>query len=243
MSRKRLSKKQLKRDRFVERTFDWAHWAETHRNQMIGAVVGLVVLVGAFFVYRSMAHAAEERAAREYMEARQAYFAGNYQLAASDLRGFIEEYGDTSYGDDARFFLADALYEAGDAEGAVQALEEFLDRHEDSPFATSGRQLLGATFVRLVRHDEAVSAYREALDHAEHDFQRVHLHAALADAYEAAQQTDRAVAQYQAILELESEGETAQEARREIAELTVKPLGVATGTPDTLQTTAADEQP
>ena len=38
MSRKRLSKKQLRQDRFVQQTFDWAHWAETHRNHVIAGI-------------------------------------------------------------------------------------------------------------------------------------------------------------------------------------------------------------
>lgn len=225
MSRKRLSKKQLKSDRFVERTFDWAHWAETHRSQVIAGVVGFVVLVGAFFVYRGMARANEERAAQEYLEARQAYFAQNYPLAAADLRAFIDQFGDTSYADDARFFLADALYEAEDAAGAVTALTEFFDHHGSSPFAASGRRLMGAAYLRLGRYGEAIEAYEEALDQAEYDGERIQIHAELAEVYEAQDQIEPAAAQYQAILELEPDGESAREARRELAELTVEPIG------------------
>ena len=241
MSRKRLSKKQLRSDRFVERTFDWAHWMETHRSQVIAGLVGLVVLVIAFFVYRSMAEAAEERAALQYLEARQAYFAGNYPLAVSDLQAFIDNYGDTSYGDDARFFLADALYEAGDNGAAIDALRDFLDRHGDSPFASSARQLLAAAYLRLGRHGDAVEAYREALEGADYDALKVRIHAALADAYEAAGQPTEAVAQYRAILELEPEGEHAAEARREIAELTVEPLRIVGSA--AADTTAAPASP
>jgi predicted negative regulator of RcsB-dependent stress response len=231
MSRKRLSKKQLKSDRFVQRTFDWAHWAETHRNQVIAGVVGIVVLGGAFFVYRAMAQSAEEEAARNYGEARQAYFAGNYQLAASDLEGFIRRHGDSRYGDDAQFFLADALYEAGDAAGAVKGLQEFLDRHEDSPFAASARTLLGAAYLKLGQYPQAVAAYEAALEEASHDAERIQIRQALADVYQAQEQNDQAVAQYRAILELAPESPAATDARREIAELTVKPLGAPTGAP------------
>ncbi|MDX1662111.1 MAG: tetratricopeptide repeat protein, partial [Gemmatimonadota bacterium] len=120
MSRKRLSKKQLKRDRFVEQTFDWAHWVETHRREVLGGVVAAVLLVAGFFVWRSMQASATEAAARDYLSARQAYDTGNWALAASDLQTFVDRHGGTPYGDDAMFFLASAYYQSGQMEPAIQ---------------------------------------------------------------------------------------------------------------------------
>lgn len=231
MSRKRLSKKQLKSDRFVEQTFDWMHWAETHRPQVVAALVGLVVLVAALFVYRSMSRGSEERASGEYLEARQAYFAGNYPLAASDLRQFLQRHGRTSYADDARFFLADALYEAGQTEEAIRALQEFLDRHDDSPFAPNARLLLAAAYARSGQTAQAVEAYQEALEEAATDFQRIQVQQALARVYEQEERLDEAAAAYRAILEIDPEGPLADEARRELAELTVRPIGAIAAAP------------
>ena len=224
MSRKRLSKKQLRRDRFVEQTFDWAHWAEIHRSQVLAALIGLAILVAAFFVYRSLARASEEDAARTYMNARQAYFAGNYQLAVSDLQGFLQSHGDSSYGDDARLFLADALYQAGDPQGAVETLQEFFDRDAGSPFTLNARLLMAAAYQEMDRPDEAVRAYQQALDDASFDAQRVEIHRRLSDVYELQGKTDEAAAQLQAIVDLDPESEAAEEARRELAEITVRPI-------------------
>lgn len=227
MSRKRLSKKQLKRDRFVEQTFDWAHWVESHRSQVLVSLAGVAVLVGAFFVYRSLARASEEESARSYIEARQAYFAGNYQLAVSDLQAFLRTHGDTSYGDDARLFLADALYQAGDPEGAVETLREFFDRHGDSPLALNARLLMAAAYQGMGRLDEAVAAYDEALEQAHADAQRVRIHKGLADVHKLQGNTEKAAAQLQAIVDLDPESGAAAEARRELAEITVEPIPVA----------------
>lgn len=240
MSRKRLSKKQLKRDRFVEQTFDWAHWVESHRSQVLAGLVAVAVLIGAFFVYRSLARASEEEAARSYIEARQAYFVGNYQLAVSDLQGFLRSHGDTSYGDDARLFLADALYQAGDAEGAIETLEEFFDRHGDSPFALNARLLMAAAYQGLGRLDEAAGAYREALEAAGSDAQRLRIHEGLADVYALQGKTEDAATELQAIIDLDPESGAAGKARRELAEITVQPIPVESGPAASSGASAAD---
>ncbi len=226
MSRKRLSKKQLKRDRFVEQTFDWAHWAETHRNQVLAGVVGVALLVAAFFVYRNMARDAEAQAARDYISARQSYFAGNYPLAVSDLRRFLDEHGRSSYADDAEFFLADAYHEAGDDAQAIAALEKFLDDHGKSPFAGAARRLLAAVYQSAGQYDKAVETYREAIDAAGYDELKAQLHHELAEVYEAQGKPAQAVDEYRAVVELEPDGDAAQEARRRIAEITVQPIAV-----------------
>jgi predicted negative regulator of RcsB-dependent stress response len=224
MSRKRLSKKQLKRDRFVERTFDWAHWAETHRREMIGGGVALLVLLAGFFVYRGVSRGAEEEAAREYLMARQGYFAGNYQLAVSDLQGFLAQHGGSAYEDDAMLFLGESQLQAGLPAEAATTLEDLLDVHGDSPLASNARVLLAAAYVQAGQVDRALTTYREAIADAPYDAVKIQLHESLARVLASQSRNDEAVAEYQAILELEAEGPAADEARREIAELTIQPL-------------------
>jgi tetratricopeptide (TPR) repeat protein len=227
MSRKRLSKKQLKRDRFVERTFDWAHWAETHRREMVGGVIALVVLLAGFFVYRDVSRGAEEEAARDYLMARQGYFAGNYQLAVSDLQGFLDRHGGTPYADDALLFLGESQLQAGQPAEAVTTLQELLDEHGSSPLADNARRLLAVAYGQAGQLERAVAMYREAIENAPFDEQKLQLHASLAGLYETQSRKEEAVAEYQAIIELQPEGPAADEARREIAELTVRPLTAA----------------
>jgi hypothetical protein len=66
--------------------------------------------------------------------------------------------------------------------------------------------------------------YREAIENAEFDEQRIQLRATLARLYASQSRKAEAVEEYRAILELQPEGPAADEARREIAELTVQPL-------------------
>lgn len=225
MSRKRLSKKQLKRDKFVQRTFDWAHWAETHRRELIGGAVALALLVTGFFVYRAASRGAEEEAARDYLMARQAYFAGNYPLAVSDLQAFLERHEGSGYEDDALLFLGESQLLAGQPAEAVVTLERLRDDHEDSPLVDNARRLLGAAYAQAGQVDRAVVTYREAIDATPYDPLKAQIHRSLALLYASQSRPEEAAAEYRAILELEPEGPAAEEARRRIAELTVQPLG------------------
>jgi TolA-binding protein len=225
MSRKRLSKKQLKRDKFVQRTFDWAHWAETHRREMIGGAIALAVLVAGFFVYRGVSRGAEEEAARDYLMARQAYFAGNYQLAVSDLQGFVDRHDGSGYIDDALLFLGESQLHAGQPAEAVATLETLIDDHGDSPLVDNARRLLATAYAQAGQVDRAVETYRAAIEATPYDALKAQIHASLALLFVSQSRPQDAVAEYQAIIELEPDGAAADEARREIAELTVQPLG------------------
>jgi len=224
MSRKRLSKKQLKRDKFVQRTFDWAHWAETHRREMIGGAIAVAVLVAGLFVYRGVSRGAEEEAARDYLMARQGYFAGNYQLAVSDLQGFVDRHGGSGYADDALLFLGESQLLAGRPDEAVATLEGFLGEHRSSPLADNARRLLAVAHAESGQVDRAVEVYREAIENTPYDELKVQLHESLARLLESQSRKEDAVAEYRAIIEFDPEAPAAEEARREIAELTVQPL-------------------
>lgn len=225
MSRKRLSKTQLKRDKFVEQTFDWAHWVETHRREVVGGLVAAVLIVAGFFVWRNMQASATEGAARDYLAARQGFDAGNWALAISDLQTYVGRHGGSRYADDASFLLGSAYYRSGQAEQAVQALRSFLDEHEDSPFADNARRLLAAVYQDLGQLDQAADVYREAIENASYEELEVQLRQELAEVYVVQGRRDLAADQYRQILEIDGEGPIADEARREYAELTVTPLG------------------
>jgi tetratricopeptide (TPR) repeat protein len=194
---------------------------------MVGGVIALVVLLAGFFVYRGVSRGAEEEAARDYLMARQGYFAGNYQLAVSDLQGFLDRHGGTPYADDALLFLGESQLQAGQPAEAVTTLQELLDEHGSSPLADNARRLLAVAYGQAGQLERAVAMYREAIENAPFDEQKLQLHASLAGLYETQSRKEEAVAEYQAIIELQPEGPAADEARREIAELTVRPLTAA----------------
>lgn len=229
MSRKRLSKKQLRHDRFVEQTFDIAHWMESHRRHVLMGLAGVVVLIGAFFVYRQASESSDEAAASAYLMARQAYLAGNYPLGASDLEGFLASHGDSRYAEDAKIFLADAYYQSEQYTTAIEVLTGFLNVHGRSPLAMNARRLLAASYQANGQVAEAATTYREAIERSDIPSTRVELQLELARVLEADGQRAEAADAYQAVIEAASDEGTAALARRKLAELSVTPLGRGEG--------------
>ena len=94
----------------------------------------------------------------------------------------------------------------------------------DRGLGDNARRLLAAAYGQAGQLDRAVEVYREAIENAAFDEQRIQLHAALAELYASQSRKAEAVGEYEAIVELQPEGPAADEARRQIAELTVQPL-------------------
>ncbi len=201
MSRRRLSKKQLKQDKFVSTTFEMAQFAKEHaRNVIIGAIVAVVLLIAGIYYlqYRSQS---EARAATTLMNGRIAYEAGNYQLAITDLGLFRDDLSDTKYGDEGMIILADSYFQVGDYDNSRYVLERFADRYEDnSPLSSKAYHLLGCTLENIGEFDGAATAYLGAAKCARFDYERVKMHMDAARAFNLAGRRDRAAEEYRLIL-------------------------------------------
>jgi TolA-binding protein len=205
---------------------------ESHRRQVFLGLAGLLVVIGAFFVYRKASETSQEAAAGAYLSARQAYLAGNYPLGASDLEGFLASYGDSRYAADAKIFLADAYFQSEQYTTAIEVLRGFLNDHSGSPLAMNARRLLGASYQANGEASEAVGVYREAIERTEIGSTRVELQLELARVLESDGQREEAGAAYQVVIDEASDEGTVGLARRKLAELSVSPLVQTGSEPD-----------
>lgn len=202
MSRRRLSKKQLKQDKFVSTTFELAQFAQEHsRNVIVGLVAAFLLLVGGIYYwqYRSQS---EANAATVLMNGRLAYDAGNFQLAITDLELFKGELSGTKYGDEGMIVLADSYYQIGDYANAREVLERFSERYSDrSPLSSKAYNLLGCSLENLGASEDAATAFLRGAESARFDYQRVKLRMDAARAFHQAGNSDRAAEEYRFILE------------------------------------------
>jgi outer membrane protein assembly factor BamD (BamD/ComL family) len=220
VSRRRLSKKQLKQDKFVSSTFELAQFLRTHtRDAAIGAAV-LVVAAGGFLWYRNYSAHRQAAAARLLTSGRRAYEARNYPLAISDLERMRTEFSGTRLGQEALVMLADAYFQIEDYESARATLEAFVDRYgDDSQLSYRARVLLGCALENLEEYAEAARAYRQACDDAQFDNERIRARIDAARAFTRAGETEQAAEEYRYLLEAYPENGEAARAAMLLAEL------------------------
>lgn len=151
----RLTRKEIKRDEFVEALEASASWMERNaRWLLIGTgVVALVALIGAgvFFWLESRAEAANQQLA-EALEVYRAPVGDAAAEAEDDTPTFADEaarrqrarelftalredYGSSSAADVAAVFLAQIAMDEGDAESARELWQGFLEEHRDHVLA------------------------------------------------------------------------------------------------------------
>jgi len=136
----RITKKEIKEDKFVTFTFKLNEWIREHLNQVL-MVGGGVILVGVivFFVISSKSKR-EENAADLLGKAGMELQTGELGTAVSDLQKVINQYGSTESAKRATFLLASAYYYAKDYNQAQSFFEKSLDKYKNEPNMAASAQ-------------------------------------------------------------------------------------------------------
>jgi outer membrane protein assembly factor BamD (BamD/ComL family) len=136
----RITKKEIKEDKFVTFTFKLNEWIREHLNQVL-MVAGGVILVGVivFFVFSSKSKR-EQNAADLMGKAGMELQTGDLGTAVSDLQKVINQYGSTESAKRANFLLASAYYYAKDYNQAQSFFEKSLDSYKDDPDMAASSQ-------------------------------------------------------------------------------------------------------
>ncbi len=223
-TKRRLTKKQLKQDKFVSKTFELAEFVQEHARNAITGLIVAVVLVSAAIYYMNYRSHRETRAINLLMDGETAYEAENYPLAISDLEKLKREFSGTRIGDEAMFMLADAYYQIDDYEKARDILYDFFAKYSgSSPFSYKAYSLMGCVNENLLSYEDAAGFFVEAAENARFDFQRVQSRMDAARAFSLAGLTDRAVEQYQYILDNYPREQEAGRVAMLMAEIEAKP--------------------
>jgi outer membrane protein assembly factor BamD (BamD/ComL family) len=224
-TRKRLTKQQLKRDRFVDTTFDWVIWAREN-GRTVAVIAGGVLLVAlAFILYRTSEARETRQASQRFQEIIQTYAAGNFQLAANDFKQFLSQHGGSMYGDQATLYLANSYMLASDPKAAVKTLEDSRDRLDGSRLAYEAASLQGSAYEAAGDLGKAAESYGHAREKARYDFERAQALMNEARVYGAQKATEKAVEAYRQVIQKYPGSAMAMDAQVRVAELTAKPLG------------------
>lgn len=165
----RVHRERHEEDVFVESVLEGSVWAKQHgRAVLIGGVL-IFLLLAAGIYYRNYRAQMNDRATSQLNQVRQTVLSGNKQLAVTDLKSFVAQYGNTSAGAEARTMLAQMYLSLNQPQQAVTAIEPLADDAEDSPAATF---LLAGAYEALKQPDKAEQQYLKIAEEARFGFEK-----------------------------------------------------------------------
>lgn len=187
-------------DAFLARLLALSKWAENNVQVMVVAGLVLALAVGAGIYYYNYQQGLRVQAAQELQQIQQTVGAGDTQAARSELSTFLDRYGDTPYGTEARILLAELHLRDDQPQEAIPVIEPATESLSE-PLSLQAAFLLGTAYEQADRSSDAEELYLRIADAAELDFQA---REALADAARIRAREGRysdAAALYQRILD------------------------------------------
>lgn len=177
---------------------------EDNRNLVIGVGVGLLVLAIAAVLFYNWRQAKAAEGQEFLGTILTEYERGNYQVAldgtdeAPGLLDLAEDYGSTPTGDQARFFAADAYLQLGQTQEALEMFEAY-----DGDGILGASALAGQASIRegLGEHAEAAALYERAAGAYAEDATAPGYLLDAARAYDAAGDTQQAIATLETLLD------------------------------------------
>ncbi|MGB8656562.1 MAG: outer membrane protein assembly factor BamD [Candidatus Zixiibacteriota bacterium] len=193
MSPQRITKKEIKKDKFVTFTFKLSEWVQKHLNHVLMGGGGVVLIVLIVFFVLSSQSKRERKAAESLGKASLELQSGDLRAAVGDLQIVVNQYGGTKSAGQADFLLASAYFYAKDYAQAQSFFERYLGKFNQDPLVAAAAQagiaechvqrgnfaLAGEAFVK------AVSMNPQGLLSSQYLLEA-------ADAYLKAKQTDKA---------------------------------------------------
>jgi TolA-binding protein len=140
MSPHRITKKEMKQDKFVTYSLQVSEWIQKHLNEVLMAAGGVVLVTAVlFFIFSSQAK--RERTAAELLgKANLALQSGNIGGAVDDLQTVVNRYGSTKSAGQAAFYLAYAYFYAKDYVQAQSLFEKYVQKYKEDPLLSASAQ-------------------------------------------------------------------------------------------------------
>lgn len=158
-------------DAFAVRVLEFTAWARDRTHVLVIAVAIAVLLVVGVVFWFGQRQQRMEQAAQELEEIQSAVLFEEAGQARAQLRTFLDRFGGTPYGVEARLLLAELLLADQDPEEAIRVLEAVAPS-DRNPLRIQASILLGVAYEQAERWDDAEDLYGWLRQNAEFSFQR-----------------------------------------------------------------------
>ena len=197
------TRRQLKEDKFSEKTKDAVQWTAAHQRPLVwGLGVALIALAG-YFGYTAWdnhqseaANAALGSAMRTFnnplrpadapaSEGDQAFTstAERAKAAGKEFKVVADQYSYTKAGKIARYMEGVAAMQAGDSAGAAQKLKSVADSN-DKNIAALAKMALASQYRAANKLSDATRIYKDLQDHPTDTVSKAQAQLAMAEMYE-----------------------------------------------------------
>lgn len=146
-------------------------WVEKNRRVALLALIGALAAGAAAYVYVDYQGDVRERAAVRLDEIRMASRTLPPAQLRSELGTYVEQFGSTAHGDEARLLLAEMLLQQDSAAAAMRVLEPAVDLQAD-PIGYNAGWMMAVAEEQRGNLAEAARWYERLADAAPHDYQR-----------------------------------------------------------------------
>lgn len=164
--RKKITKKQIKEDKFMTTVFKVQTFIELEWQKIVGGFAAIVLIILLSNYIQSSGAARENQASEELFQLEFRYYSAIYDSTlVSGLEGFIDRYEDTERAAAATFYLANTLFAMQSYVRAEEYFQIFLDDHDGPGFMkASALGGIGACYEQREMYDKAVEYYNRAAE-------------------------------------------------------------------------------
>jgi TolA-binding protein len=159
-----LTKKELKQDNLVKLAYEAEHFYLKHQKWVIGAVVGVLVIVFAVIVVRKTMESSKLEASYQLTMAKMNYGANKLEDARTAFLRIAANEGGATAGE-AKYFLARINFDQGKFQQAADDFKLYLkDYRVDDELDCAAMAGLAASYEALDKQEEAAKLYNEIAD-------------------------------------------------------------------------------
>lgn len=157
-------------DVFVANVLHAGKWAERNQQIITVALVIVAIAIAGLLYYRSYRRSLGDQAAQQLEMIYQTVAMADVEGARTELGTFIERFGGTPYGAEARLLLGDLYLRDGSPQQALAVLRP-LGESPREPIELQAAMLLAAAYEQDNQPEEAERTYLAVADRSELDFE------------------------------------------------------------------------
>ena len=148
-------------------TKDAQHWLEVYKKPILYGIIGLVVVVGGWYAWKSYVESNQKKAVTAMWKAEQLFERDSFSVALNNpgggyegFLGIASKYGSTPAGNLAHYYAGVCYLNMGKFDEAIKQLEDFSPSGEVSPTMKYGA--LGDAYSEKQDFAKALKLYKEA---------------------------------------------------------------------------------